>query len=117
MNYYLNKIELQGVVGFVKVQTYSNRKVARINLATKAAYKDKSGDPVIDVQWHSISAWEGKNIENLDSIQKGDNLHIIGRIKYNKFTGADGQDHYTTEIQTDKLAHIKEDSELEVPCS
>ena len=117
MNYYQNKIELKGVVGFVKVQTFSAKKVARITLATKTAFKDKSGNPVIETQWHSINAWEGKTIENLDAIEKGDNLSITGRIKYNKFTGTDGQEHYTTEIQAEKLSHIKDGEELQIPCS
>ncbi len=117
MNAYLNRIELKGVVGFVKTQTYSGKTVARITVATRTAFKDKSGNPVIETQWHSVNAWEGKNIEPLDGISKGDNLHVIGRVKYNKFTGSDGQDHYTTEIQAEKLSRIKDGEELQIPCS
>ena len=69
----LNRIELRGTVGSIKVQTYSGKKVGRINLATSMAFKDKSGTPVIETQWHSVNAWEGKTIEDVDSIAKATN--------------------------------------------
>lgn len=113
----LNRIELRGTVGSIKVQTYSGKKVGRINLATSMAFKDKSGTPVIETQWHSVNAWEGKTIEDVDSIGKGDKLYVVGRVKYSKFTGTDGVDHYNTEIQALKLVRIDDEDELQIPCS
>lgn len=49
----LNKIELRGVVGGVRFQTYEDNMMARINLATNYAYKDREGTAVIDTSCYN----------------------------------------------------------------
>ena len=67
----LNRVELKGIVGNVRIQTYDENKMARIGLATNFAYKDREGTAVIDTSWHNVIAWEGRNIQGLDKIEKG----------------------------------------------
>ena len=110
----INRNELRGLVGSVKLQEVGGKKVARIAVATSMAYNDRNGAAVIDTQWHNVSAWEGKRVTCLDKVQKGDRVSVIGRVRYNKFTGMDGQDHYSTEIQANKLAIL--DDEDDFPC-
>ena len=64
----LNRIELRGVVGSIRTQTFSDNVMARMTVATNYAYKDREGAAVIDTSWHSVVAWEGKNIHGLDKI-------------------------------------------------
>ena len=54
----LNRIELRGTVGSIRLQTFSDNMVARLTLATNFAYKDKEGAATIDTSWHSILARE-----------------------------------------------------------
>lgn len=112
----LNRIELRGMVGNAKVQTYSGNKVLRFTVATSYAFKDKNGDAVIDTQWHSVSVWEGRALENVESIQKGDKVYVCGRVKYTRFIGQDGQEHNSTEIQAQKVLRFDED-DMQIPCS
>ena len=93
----LNKIELRGVVGGVRFQTYEDNMMARINLATNYAYKDREG-----------TAWEGRNIQGLKRIGKGTKLHVIGRLRYQKYTGTDGVDRVATDILANRLAIIED---------
>ena len=51
------------------------------------AYKDREGAAVIDTSWHSVVAWEGKNIHGLDKIVRGTKVHVTGRLRYQKYTG------------------------------
>ena len=44
----LNRIELRGTVGSVRLQTFSENVMARITVATNYAYKDREGAAVID---------------------------------------------------------------------
>lgn len=108
----LNKVELRGNVGSVKLQTGANNKGARITLATNSAYHDKDGAPVIDTQWHNIVAWEGRNIQGLDRIQKGDKLYALGRLRYQKYTGQDGVERIQTDILASKIVLIEDDEPL-----
>ena len=64
----LNRIELRGVVGSIRTQTFSDNVMARMTVATNYAYKDREGAAVIDTSWHSVVAWEGKNVQGLSKI-------------------------------------------------
>ena len=105
----LNKVELRGMVGTVRVQDFSGKKMARFSLATSMAYTDRSDAPVIETQWHNIVAWEGQNVSGLDKIAKGSKLFVRGRIKYQKYVGNDGVEKTVTEIQATYIEFVKDD--------
>ena len=104
----LNKIELRGVVGSVRLETYEDSRMARINLATNYAYKDREGTAVIDTTWHNVVAWEGRNIQGLERINKGTKLYVCGRLRYQKYTGVDGVDRIATDVLANRLAIIED---------
>ncbi len=99
----INKIELRGNVGSVRIQTFEGRKVARISVATNFAYKDKDGAAVIETSWHNVTAWEGKNIRDLENIKVGNTLYVTGRVRYQKYTNQDNQEKEVTEILASKV--------------
>ena len=54
----LNKVELKGVVGSVRLQKIGNNtQVANFTVATSLAYKDKAGCLIIETTWHNVTAW------------------------------------------------------------
>ena len=105
----INKIELRGLVGLVKLQEVGGKKVARFTLATNMAYNDRNGAAVIDTQWHNVSAWEGRHISGLEKLKKGDKVWVFGRVRYNKFTGIDGAEHFSTEVLANRMTIIEDD--------
>ena len=105
----INRIELRGLVGSVKLQQVKEKRVARITVATNLAFADRNGAAVIETQWHNVSAWEGKRINGLEKLKVGDKVRVIGRVRYNKFTGVDGQEHYATDILAYTLTIIDDD--------
>ena len=102
----LNKVELRGVVGNVRIQTFDQSRMARIGLATNYAYKDREGAAVIDTSWHNVVAWEGRTIQGLEKITKGTKLHVFGRIRYQNYTGVDGVDRTGTDIIANRIQII-----------
>jgi len=108
----LNKVELRGIVGSVRVQTFDENRMARIGLATNFAYKDREGTAVIDTSWHNVIAWEGRNIQNLEKIEKGTKLRVIGRIRYQNYTGLDGVDRTGTDILANQIQIIEDPSQM-----
>ncbi len=102
----LNRIELRGVVGGIRLQTFEDSRMARISLATNYAYKDRDGTAVIDTSWHNVVAWEGRNIHGLDQIVKGTRLQVTGRLRYQKYTGMDGVDRIATDILASRISII-----------
>ncbi len=105
----LNKVTLRGFVGSVSIYNGAGRTMARLSVGTTHAYKSGDGSPVIDTEWHRVICWEGKNIKDLQMLQKGARVQIDGRIHYGKFTGEDMAEHYYTEIQALKLEVLPED--------
>jgi Single-stranded DNA-binding protein len=94
----LNKVELKGIAGNVRIQTFDESRMVRFGLATNYAYKDREGTAVIDTSWHNVVAWEGRNIQEVDRIKKGAKVHVFGRLRYQTYTGVDGIDRTSTDI-------------------
>ena len=113
----LNKIELRGTVGSIRLQNYNNANVAHLTLVTNYAYKDKDGAPVIETTWHNVTAWEGREIRDLSSIEKGSKLYVLGRMRTQKYTLADGTDRYSFEVIARRIVIIGEDQSLQCEMS
>ena len=109
----LNRIELRGVVGSIRTQTFSDNVMARMTVATNYAYKDKEGAAVIDTSWHNVVAWEGKNIHGLVDITRGTKIYVVGRLRYQKYTGSDGVERLSTDIVASKVAVIDDPEPLQ----
>lgn len=109
----LNKIELRGNVGSVRILKAGDSRVAKITLATNYVYKNREGDPVIETTWHNISAWEGKNIVDLDAIQRGDKLFVSGRLRIQKFVGNDGLERTVYDVLAKVLQLVPGDDSLQ----
>lgn len=97
----MNKIELKGYVGNVRVQNVGNAKNVRFSVATNYAYKDKSGYPVIETTWHNVSAWD-KGTE----LQKGDRVHVVGRLRSQRFTDSEGREQTLVEVVAREVEKI-----------
>ena len=109
----LNRVELRGVVGNIRLNELNGKKVARITLATNYCYKASDGTPVIETTWHSISAWQSERVNCLDQIQKGTKLHIVGRLKNQRYITASGEERSATEIVAFAVAIIDDPLMLE----
>ena len=109
----LNRIELKGAVGSVRIRQVEEKNVASISLVTNFAYKNKDGEPVIEETWHNIVAWEGKGVMKLDDIRKGYPLHVIGRQRTHRFTGSDGQERMMPEVLAYKVQALQTDGQLQ----
>lgn len=108
----LNKVELRGTVGNVRVQTFNENRMVRFGLATNFAYKDREGAAVIDTSWHNVVAWEGRNIPDVGKIAKGARLHVFGRLRYQTYTGVDGIDRVGTDILANHIEVIEDSSPM-----
>ena len=82
----LNKIELRGTVGIVRIKSFEGRQMARFSLATNFAYFDRNNEGVIETSWHNIIVWEGKDMPDLNKIEKGATVYVCGRLRIQKYT-------------------------------
>lgn len=109
----LNRIELRGNVGNIRVRETSSGQFARFSVATNYVFKDKEGAAVIETTWHNVVAWNGRGMpEDLNTIQKGMPVYVIGRLRMQKYTGTDGVEHSVYEVVAKTLEIVKEKEQL-----
>ena len=107
----LNRIELRGTVGSIKIQKISDANVANFTLATNLAYRDKDGCAIIETTWHNVTAWESKEIKDLGRIEKGSKVHLVGRLRSQRFCGSDGAERTMYEVVA-RTVELVDDQEV-----
>jgi single-strand DNA-binding protein len=81
--------------------------IGRFPLATNESYVNKStGEKVSNTEWHNLVV-RNKAAEICEKyLSKGDRIYVEGRIKTRKWTGEDGADRYSTEINVNEFTFL-----------
>lgn len=103
----INKIELAGIIGSARINSVGNRYVGRFSVATNYSYKAQDGSHVIETTWHNVSYWS-KPGHDLSEFTKGTNVHIVGRLKQNRYTASDGAERCSYEVLAHTLEQIND---------
>jgi single-strand DNA-binding protein len=111
----LNKVFLIGNVGnSPEIKMLNNDiKVARFSLATSETHKNKEGVKNTETQWHQILAWNSLAGIVEKYINKGDMLHITGKVQYRQYLDEESQTHYVTEIIAEEIIMLDKQKERE----
>jgi len=109
----LNRIEIRGIVGSVRFQTYQDRNVCHFSVATSYVYKNRNGEPVIETTWHNVNAWENRNVPDLSSIEKGTKVYVVGRLKSQKYVDSDGVDRYSYEVSASQVNILDQQGQMQ----
>lgn len=99
----INKIELAGYVGSIRITTCNGTQIAKFTVATNFTYKSRSGETIEETTWHSCTAFGNSKLNCLDKIRKGTSVHLTGRIRNNRYTGPDGTERAFIEILVNEL--------------
>lgn len=83
-------------------------KVTKVNVAANYNRKE-DGEWVTDTHWNEVTLF-GKLIERSAKAQKGDLVHIAGRVRQNSCDTAEGR-RYTVELIADGFAVLAKGSE------
>lgn len=83
---FLNKIEIRGIVGQVSFAEVGEKRHANFSVCTQYAYKNQSGEAVVETTWFNVSAWEGPK-NGIDNLQKGAQVFVSGRIRTRYYEG------------------------------
>lgn len=105
MNSLRNRVQLIGHLGAdPEIKTLeSNKKIARLSIATNDEYTDKNGQKVKQTQWHNLVVW-GKLAETCEKyLVKGKEIAIEGKLTYRTWNDKDGKSHNITEVVVNEL--------------
>ena len=83
--------------------TQAGMAITRISLATTSERKNKAGEKESRTEWHRV-VFFGKLGEIAgEYLRKGSQVYVEGSIKYDKYTGQDGVEKYTTDIVANEM--------------
>ena len=101
----INKVILVGNLGDDPETKYtqSGMAVTTIRLATSSVRKDRDGNQQERTEWHRVKFFGKLGEIAGEYLRKGSQCYVEGSIRYDKFTGQDGQDRYITEIVADEM--------------
>ena len=101
---HINRVELQGHVGNVRIKELNGTKVCNFTLATELLYKSREGVAIAETTWHNVVAWESSSqTADLSQIAKGSAVHVTGRIRMNSYKSAEGEEKQYYEILANSI--------------
>lgn len=97
----VNKVILLGRLGRdPEVRNFQNGgKVVNMRIATSETWKDKAGERQERTEWHAVSIFNEKLGDIAEKyLRKGSEVYVEGQLETRKWTDAQGQERYTTEV-------------------
>ncbi|MCL2511126.1 MAG: single-stranded DNA-binding protein [Bacteroidales bacterium] len=103
----INKVILIGHLGKdPDVQVFEGAKRASFTLATDESYRDKDGNKVERVEWHSISMWRGLADVAERFLRKGAKVYVEGKLRTRTYPDESGKQRYFTEILAENMVML-----------
>ncbi|MDC8745040.1 single-stranded DNA-binding protein [Xanthomonas campestris] len=101
----INKVILVGNLGNDPDTKYTQAGMAitRVSLATTSMRKDREGNSQERTEWHRV-VFFGKLGEIAgEYLRKGSQVYVEGELRYDKYTGQDGVEKYSTDIVANEM--------------
>jgi single-strand DNA-binding protein len=101
----INKVILVGNLGNDPDTKYTQggMAVTTISLATTSVRKDRDGNTQERTEWHRVKMFGKLGEIAAEYLRKGSQVYIEGSIRYDKYTGQDGVEKYSTDILADEM--------------
>ena len=103
---YLNKIELKGRVGNVKISTIAQTNVVKFSLVTENVSTTQDGTPLIETTWFSCTAFQNDKV-NIEAVKTNAYLHIVGRVKMLRYMDQNGVERTFWEVVCNSLSELE----------
>ncbi|WP_040153248.1 single-stranded DNA-binding protein, partial [Xanthomonas citri] len=83
--------------------TQAGMAITRVSLATTSMRKDRDGNNQERTEWHRV-VFFGKLGEIAgEYLRKGSQVYVEGELRYDKYTGQDGVEKYSTDIVANEM--------------
>lgn len=99
----INKVDICGIVGNARIQNIGDTKMISFSVATEHSYKDSSGNTLYETTWLPVVAFQKSGMPDFEQIQKMKGVHVLGRLRNNRYASSDGHDRTVIEVLADKI--------------
>ena len=105
----LNSVTLRGIIGNARIQNIGDTEMARFSVATDHAFKNRSGEAVIEeavieTTWHQVTAFKNDKMPDFSTLVKGAGVEVKGRLRNNRYTDSNGVERTMTEILASQVS-------------
>ncbi|HEX6224074.1 MAG TPA: single-stranded DNA-binding protein [Chryseolinea sp.] len=104
-----NSVKLVGHLGKdPEVRTFeSGKKKATFTIATTDSYRNQKGENVQETQWHNVVMWGKLADEAGQSLKKGSEVAIEGKLMHRVYETKTGDKRYITEINANEISMVE----------
>jgi single-strand DNA-binding protein len=107
---YINKIEIQGIVGSIRSNTLFNDTVYSMSVETTTMYRSKeTQQPIAETMWHIVVVWASTTSTDLSKVEKGTPVRVVGRLRTTKYTDPNGIERMYNEVIAGEFEIIAND--------
>jgi len=108
MNTLRNSVRLVGNLGMdPEIRNFdSNKKMARLSLATSESYKNDKGEKITETQWHNLVIWGAQAKFAEEGLKKGDSVAIEGKLTNRNYIDKDGIKRYFCEVVVNEFIKL-----------
>ena len=106
---YINKIEIQGIVGSIRSNTLYNDTVYTMSVETTTMYRSKENQPIAETMWHIVVVWASTTSTDLSKVEKGTPVRVVGRLRTTKYTDTNGVERMYNEVIASEFEIIAND--------
>lgn len=101
----INKVILVGNLGDDPDSKYTQggMAVTKCRIATTSERKDRDGNKQSRTEWHRVTFFGKLGEIAAEYLRKGSQVYVEGSIRYDKYTGQDGVERYSTDIMADVM--------------
>ena len=101
----INKVILVGNLGDDPETKYTQRGMAvtKARMETTTVRKDRDGNTPERTEWHRVPFFGKLGEIAGEYLRKGSQVYVEGSIRYDKYTGQDGVERYSTDIIADEM--------------
>lgn len=98
----INKIELAGIIGAVRIIKTGEMFAVSFPLATTERFMSRQGECVEQTTWHNCR-YMAKKDEDLSRFCRGARIHVAGKLRVSKYVGTEGGERTFAEVVIQKI--------------
>ena len=87
----MNRINLTRTLWSITVHVIDTTKAGKLIIFSKSEYFAQDGCKTIETTWHHVTAWESEEVKNLNLLEVGSTVHIVGRLRVRQRRRATGE--------------------------
>ena len=104
----INQVIIRGIIGNARIQKIGDTEMVRFSVATNYAYRNRSGEAVIETTWHQVTAFKNDRMPDFATLTRGAGVEVKGRLRNNHYTDSNGLERTVTEILANQITNFSD---------